>query len=127
MDKPEDFYTRSDIAVKFQLKTPDGKDSNYHLLVLGTESTPWRQNRRNSLLEKLSQSLDKGDAPKSIEVSEIDHDHKTVKLLSSIVVGWNFDQPFTTEAVEELLYLSHYICDDLDTFVSIRENFLKKK
>lgn len=127
MDKPQDFYTRSDIAVKFQLKTPDDKDSNYHLLVLGTESTPWRKNRRDSLLEKLSLSLNDSKKVDSTPVPKVDDDRKTVKLLSSIVVGWNFEQAFTVKAVEDLLYNSPYIMDDLDTFISNRENFLKKK
>lgn len=123
MSEPKDFYTRSDTAVKFQLKTPGGENSDYYLLVLGTESTPWRKNRRDSLLERLSQSLDDTKISKSI----IDHDRKTAKLLSSIVTGWNFEKSFTVQAVEELLYNSPYLCDDLDNFVSVRENFLKKK
>ncbi len=127
MSDPQDFYTRSDIAVKFQLKTPNGKESDYFLLVLGTESTPWRNNRRKSLLERLSSSLDDSKTSKSVVVSEIDHDRKTVKLLSKLVKGWNFEQSFTSEAVEELLYNAPYLCDDLDNFVSVRENFLKKK
>lgn len=127
MDKPQDFYTRSDIAVKFQLKTPDDKDSNYHLLVLGTESTPWRNNRRKSLLDRLSSSLNDSKVSKSVTVSDIDHDRKTANLLSKIVKGWNFDQPFSVEAVEELLYNSPHNCDELDRFISVRENFLKKK
>lgn len=127
MNNPQDFYTRSDITSEFKLKTPDGKDSDFHLLVLGIESKLWRKARRDSLLENLSQSLNDTDSSKSTAVSEMDHDLKTAKLLSKIVKGWNFDQSFSTKAVEELLYNSPHNCDDLDRFISVRENFLKKK
>lgn len=127
MSNPQDFYTRSDITTEFKLKTPDGKDSDFHLLVLGIESKLWRKTRRDSLLENLSKSLNDNNIPKSIVVPEMDHDLKTAKLLSKIVKGWNFDQPFSVEAVEELLYNSPHNCDDLDGFISVRENFLKKK
>ena len=123
MMDPEDFYTRSGIIAKFALKDINGKDSGQWLMVGGIESTPWRKNRQDRIALRLSQSLS-GVIPEDIS---IDKDRDTANLLSKVVADWSFTKSFSPKAVEDLLYNTPYVMDDLDEFISNRGNFLRKK
>lgn len=121
MMDPEDFYTRSGIIAKFMLKDIHGKDSDQWLMVGGIESTPWRKSRQDRMKLRLTKSLS-GTIPK-----EIDVDRDSAFLLSKVVADWSFTKAFSPKAVEDLLYNTPYIMDDLDAFISNRGNFLRKK
>jgi len=122
---PEDFYTRLGVVTKFALKDIDGKDSGQWLMVGGLESTAWRKSRQDRIQLRLAKSL----APeKDIEKNvEKDTDRETSDLLSKLVADWSFSETFTQNAVANLLYNTPYILDDLDTFVSNKSRFFKKK
>jgi len=120
---PEDFYTRSGTLVKFILKDIHGKDSGQWLMVGGIESTPWRRNRQERMALRLTQSLS-GTIP---EDENKDKDRDTAYLLSQVVADWSFTKAFSQKAVQDLLYNTPYIMDDLDTFISNRGNFFRKK
>ena len=121
---PKDFYTRSNNAVKFLLETPDGKVSDQYLMVLGSESTPWRKNRQEKVREQLQLSL---SGEKTPDVANIDSDMNTAKWLSKVVTGWSFEQPITEELLKDFLYNTPNEMDRLDSFISKRSNFLRKK
>lgn len=118
---PEDFYTRSGIIAKFTLEKVDGKNSSHWLMVGGIESTPWRKNRQDRMKLRLAQSIS------GVIDLEKDSDRDSAQLLSKLVVDWSFEQTFTQKAVEDFLYNTPYIMDQLDTFISNKANFLKKK
>jgi len=121
---PQDFYTRSNNSVKFLLETSDGKVSDQYLMVLGSESTPWRKNRQEKVREQLQLSL---SGEKTPDVANIDSDMNTAKWLSKVVTGWSFEQPITEELLKDFLYNTPNEMDRLDLFISKRSNFLKKK
>lgn len=121
MMDPEDFYTRSGIIVKFTLKDINGKDSGQWLMVGGIESTPWRKNRQDRMKLRLMQSLS-GTIPE-----DTDTDRDSANLLSKVVADWSFTKAFSQKAVEDFLYNTPYLMDNLDTFISNRGNFLRKK
>ncbi len=122
MMDPEDFYTRSGIIAKFILKDIHGKDSDQWLMVGGIESTPWRKNRQDRMKLRLTQSLSG-----VTEDADRDADRDTAFLLSKVVADWSFAKSFSLKAVEDLLYNTPYVMDDLDAFISNRGNFLRKK
>ncbi len=127
MMNPEDFYTRSGIIAKFVLRDIHGKDSGQWLMVGGIESTPWRRNRQERLRLRLAQSLS-GTMPEDIlKDAPEDKDRDTAELLSKIVADWSFTKAFSQKGVEEFLYNTPYVMDDLDTFISNKGHFLRKK
>ncbi len=111
---PQDFYTRpsSDKGVKFLLETPEGIQSDEWLLAVGVESSRYEKAHRKTMKAILA-----GSDPQ--EQGDI--------LLSSIVIGWSFEDECTPEAVLEFLQNTPYIKAALDRFVVNRANFLKKK
>lgn len=123
--KPEDFYTRLGVVTKFVLKDIDGKDSGQWLMVGGLESTAWRKSRQDRIQLRLAESLASGKGEK--KDVEKDTDRETSDLLSKLVADWSFSETFTQNAVANLLYNTPYILDDLDTFVSNKSRFFKKK
>jgi len=122
LSNPADFYTRSNESVKFPLKAPDGGTSDHYLTVLGSESTTWRKARQKKVREQFELSLS-GEKPLDTD----DDDMKTAEWLSKLVVDWSFPQPITEEVVRDFLYNAPSEMDRLDSFISKRSNFLKKK
>lgn len=118
MKQLKDFYTRSGITTKFILKDINGKDSGHWFTVIGTESTEWRKNRQERIgLRQFNNEI--------AGVSDVDRD--SAQWLSRIVSGWSFPDEFDRKSVEDFLYNTPYILDQLDSFIYDKETFFKKK
>jgi len=121
--KLEDFHTRTNITTKFILKNIDGKDSGQWFTVGGTESTEWRKARDARMRVRLSKSLNN----EGITELDIDNDRDSASLLANMVYEWSFPDLFDRKLVEDFLYKTPYILDQLDSFISKRSTFFKKK
>lgn len=120
----EDFLTRPEAeeGVKFPLKTVEGEETEHYLIVLGSESAPWREVKRKAL-EKAVKKL-RGQA---VETGETDFDVNSSVFLGRLIKSWSFPHRCDFESASKFLYDAPYIMDQLDLFVSDQSNFRKKK
>lgn len=119
----KDFYTKTGVTAKFILKDIDGKDSGHWFTVGGTESTEWR----NSRYKRMTESISKHNEGEIIPPVMLNKDRESAELLSCVVHGWSFTTEFNRRDVEEFLFNTPYILDQLDSFVYNKSMFFKKK
>lgn len=116
-------FTRpqANAGISIELKTPDGKPSGAHITVLGTDSDQFREAR----IERSRESANILTLPeKERALAAVKAD---VKLLASLVVGWDFAEEFTPVNVETLLFEAPNVRDQVDETAGNRALFLRPK
>ena len=122
MAKKEAYFTRAraNRGVKLPLLTPEGKDEGDWLWVLGIDSDAFREakaelNRRIVGVASLKDEAEKKRATKEEEY----------RLIAALVTGWSFEDPYTPEAMMELLTEAPQIARTIDDFVYSRASFFR--
>ncbi len=105
-------------AQKFHLDFGDGKD--YYLSVLSGFSDEFRQ-AKNTISTVIAVSDEK--------INQID---MVERLLSSVIVDWKLPKDIKVgkcnpENAKKLLHEFPEICDKLNNFIAIKNNFIEKK
>lgn len=123
--KASDFYTvpKSEAGVKLELQLPDGKDSGAWLLIKGPDSKAFVKaaGEFNRALAKFKTGLN-GGPPTDEQESEAET--LTVNYASQLVIGWNFEDEFTLDAVKEFLRNSPAIAQKIPELAVNRNRFL---
>lgn len=111
----------SNQGVKMQLVDPaTNKKTAHWFTVLGTDAQVFRSVRLKGQREIASKDWTKeaeGAREKALD------DHRMAMTLS-LVTGWSFEEPFSTEALRDLLDESPALVEQIDTFASERANFM---
>jgi len=126
----EDFYTKdaANEGVKVPLYWPDGKKSDFWLLVAGVDSDVYTQAKTK--LDRYAMTAYKGledDEAQSIHLG------KVTELKASCVLDWNMrdndgnDVAFTFENVVKLLDKAPQLMKEIDDVIYDRTQFIKKK
>tara|TARA_R110000744_G_scaffold17537_6_gene47442 strand:- start:548 stop:967 length:420 start_codon:yes stop_codon:yes gene_type:complete len=103
------------------LEFPDGTATGEHLTVLGSDSKAFRAGK--SVFQRQSLALIKEKEKITVEEYAEREARLTTTLLSSCVVGWSFDVPFSRKGVLEFLETAPYLEPALDSFLVDRSNF----
>jgi len=120
----EAFFTRerANEGIEFPLDYPDGRPSPFRLKIRGVDSDAFKAAKADSrrrLLE-IAQRNNK------VEIDAIDADAEHVRLISTLVVGWTFPQPFTPDAVFKFLKEAPQIVEQIDRISARRGLFMPK-
>jgi hypothetical protein len=111
--KVTDFYTvpKSEAGIKVPLLKADGTDSSEWLLIIGPDSKRFAKavaelNRGLASLRQPPQSNGSGpptDDAADAELREALADELLVDYVEKLVIGWSFDDEFTSAALRALL------------------------
>lgn len=118
----ESFFTRqkANEGIELPLYLPDGTKSEHTLRIRGVDSDAFKEAEakgRRRLLEAASEK----NADKLTTASVVNRED----MLSSLIIGWSFDQPCTEETKRHLLREAPQIADAIDTCSSRRSLFFK--
>lgn len=114
----ESFFTRdkANAGIKLPLFTPDGEASEEWIQVRGVDSDAYRAAETEGF-RRLR------DAASAVLEAKTEDERKTIAQkaevetlrarAASLVCGWSFDEPCTTEAVEEVLRQAPQIQDQI--------------
>ena len=116
-----DFFTLGALEAgkKFPLTLPDGTETEHYLMVIGADAPA----ARRRLLEITRERRDRDDTKLSADALYDIEAANTIKYRSSLVIGWSFDAPFSTEAVAELIQQNPGLSTDIELFASNRARF----
>ena len=116
-----DFFTLPALEAgkKLPLTLPDGTETEHYLIVIGADAPA----ARRRLLELGREGRDRDESKMSDdEVYDI-NTANTIKYRSSLVIGWSFDAPFSTEAAAELLAQNPGLSQEIELLASNRSRF----
>lgn len=115
--KIEDLFTRphAETSRPMEVLTVEGQKTGVFMQVLGSESTTFIQARREYTRRRL---LDKPDNEDAVLSSEYEY----AKLVSKLVVSWDFDEECTEENKVKLFYETPYLASMVETFASTSGN-----
>lgn len=118
--KTEDLFTRISAteAKPMPITTVDGQATGHFFQVLGSESTPFIQARREFMRRAVTQNGKLNN--------EEEHERSYAKLVASLVVGWDLDTPYSKEAAEELFYQAPHLGNKVDQFAAHEGNLTLK-
>lgn len=108
-------------GAKLSLKLPDGTPIPETITIFGQDSDIFATERAKRSRESARiLSLPKEDQPAATFEAD-------TELLASLVGGWDFAEPFTPEAVKELLRESPGIREEINRAIADRSLFFVKK
>jgi len=116
-----DFFTLPALEAgkKLPLTLPDGTETEHYLIVIGADAPA----ARRRLLELGREGRYRDESKMSDdEVYDI-NTANTIKYRSSLVIGWSFDAPFSTEAAAELLAQNPGLSQEIELLASNRSRF----
>lgn len=116
----EDLFTDklANEGIRFPIRTAAGQDTDGWLLLRNIDSEAFEaaaiaDQRRQKEIEQLGTDDEKRKAKREAGL----------RLTASMVAGWSFSKPCTTEAVVELLRRAKYLADDIDQIAFTRQRF----
>ncbi|WP_299726851.1 phage tail assembly chaperone [uncultured Endozoicomonas sp.] len=147
---PEDFYTKPacNTPQRLKLYTIDGADSGEWIEVYGIDSDAYEAALAETQQQLLAievttsvyktKALEGGSTPTEMEKAandllQVSQDRQAIlksrelETKAALVAGWSFKKEFNKANVMELLRNSPAIAQSLDSFITNRLNFLKKK
>lgn len=118
------FFTRekANDGIEVPLYTPTGEKSEHSIRIRGVDSDLFRQAEAESKRDALRIAGIEDEAQRSLAITEA-----KLKLLSSLVVSWTFDQECTRESVVEFFRNAPQIADAVDRVASKRALFFAKE
>lgn len=116
-----DFFTLPALEAgkKLPLTLPDGTETSHYLIVIGADAPA----ARRRLLELAREGRDRDESKMSDDEVYSVNTANTIKYRSSLVTGWSFDAPFSTEAVAELIEQNPGLSQEIESFASNRARF----
>lgn len=120
----EQFFTRdaANEGIEVPLSTPDGKNSDHWLKVLGADSDAFKNAEIRSKRDAVA-LLDIDSADKKAEFMR-DLERRTV---ASLIVDWSFDMECSPENVIEFLKQAPQIQEVVNRLAGKRSLFVKKQ
>ena len=126
----EDFFTKdaANAGVKVPLYWPDGRKSDYWLLVAGCDSDVYIQGKLK--VDRLGMTRYKSMTDE--EAQEL-HSEEILKLKASCVIDWNMEdndgqkKAHTFENVVTLLRNAPQLVSEIDDVIYSRAKYVKKK
>lgn len=107
------------------LKDAAGNDTEDWIHVLGMDSDTF-QRASKAMRRSLMAYLDKNNGAKPSDEAYIDLSvQEQRKLQTALVQSWSFDEPCTPKLVLELFTCAPFIGEQVDSFASKRERFVK--
>lgn len=105
-----------------EVTSPNGIKLNETITVLGSDSEAFRTAMAIARREEIDAI---GELDSKIKPELLAHKQSEIrnKLISSLVVGWTFDEPCTKENVISLFKNAPYVLEQVDSFASKRINF----
>lgn len=115
--KISDLFTRqhAELAKAMEVTTVEGQKTGLYMQVLGSESTAFIQARRDYLRRRLVKAEDAEDPILSSE-------YEYARMVSSLVVGWDFEEECTHENKMKLFYETPYLASHVENFASSQGN-----
>ncbi len=125
--KTSDLYIKetSEKGKPMDIRLPDGKIIESALTVLGADSNAFADEMATARRAEI-ELLDQKEKLSPVEYSKR---QKAIRenMLSVLVTGWTFEEPFNRAAVNVLFINAPYVLEQVDNFASIRENFFAKQ
>ena len=114
----------SDTGKPMDIRLPNGKIIESALTVLGADSNAFADEMATARRKEI-ELLEQKEKLSPIEYAK---KQKAIRedMLSVLVTGWTFDEPFNRDAVNVLFINAPYVLEQVDNFASIRENFFAK-
>ena len=114
----------SDTGKPMDIRLPNGKIIESALTVLGADSNAFADEMATARRKEI-ELLEQKEKLSPIEYAK---KQKAIRedMLSVLVTGWTFDEPFNRDAVNVLFINAPYVLEQVDNFASIRENFFVK-
>ena len=114
----------SDTGKPMDIRLPNGKIIESALTVLGADSNAFADEMATARRKEI-ELLEQKEKLSPIEYAK---KQKAIRedMLSVLVTGWTFDEPFNRAAVSVLFINAPYVLEQVDNFASIRENFFAK-
>ena len=115
----------SDTGKPMDIRLPNGKIIESALTVLGADSNVFADEMATARRKEI-ELLEQKEKLSPIEYAK---KQKAIRedMLSVLVTGWTFDEPFNRDAVNVLFINAPYVLEQVDNFASIRENFFAKQ
>lgn len=116
----EAFFTRprANEGIQLPLVTPDGRDSEHWVRVLGVDSDAFRRKDRDVRRRMLEATELKDAAERDALMQDL-----KLELVASLVVGWSFPEECTPEAVAEFMRQAPQVADAVDKIATRRSLF----
>ncbi|QJP08409.1 hypothetical protein [Pseudomonas multiresinivorans] len=120
--RKEDFYTKpnADKGVKMQLMLADGRQSEHWLMVRGTDSDAFRKVKFEGARTMRDLPTSASDWDRAVARDEV-----VMNSLVSLVADWSFEEPCTTESVQEFLANAPHIAEAVDRAAADRSRFFE--
>ena len=114
----------SDTGKPMDIRLPNGKIIESALTVLGADSNAFADEMATARRKEI-ELLEQKEKLSPIEYAK---KQKAIReeMLSVLVTGWTFEEPFNRAAVNVLFINAPYVLEQVDNFASIRENFFAK-
>ncbi len=120
----EAFFTRqrANEGIEFPLDYPDGTPSPHRIRIRGIDSDAFKLAKADSARRLMELMANREKA----KIDEVDHDQEQRKLLSTLVIGWTFNEPCTPENVVKLLREAPQLAEQIDRIAGRRHHFFPK-
>lgn len=110
-------------GLRMTIVGPDGKDTKDALIVRGQDSEAYQTGQRLFRRDIIQYREENG--PESVKTDAYSKfiDEAALRMKSTLVVGWTFDEKCIPANVLELLKNSPFVAEQIETFAAKRERF----